>query len=166
MEKTLSRLVGVGMIRRLRQGIYEYPRKDREQGGLMAPDYDRVAKAIARKNGWRIHADGAMAANLLGLTPDAPAQTIYLTDGPSSSIAIADQTIHFKHAAPRKMRVKNRRRALVLQAIRHLGREGVDDETIEAVRQHLTPKDRRRLLKEARYAIDWIYEVVRRIAEL
>ena len=65
VDHALSALTKSGEIRRVARGIYEYPKVNPDLGGQLSPDYDSVARAIARKNGVRIEPSGAWAANLL-----------------------------------------------------------------------------------------------------
>jgi hypothetical protein len=51
-----------------------------------------------------------------------------------------------------------------VQALRHLGRDAVDEQVISRLRQALPVKDRRKLLIDARYTTDWITDVIRRVA--
>ncbi len=67
VRTALFRLQRDNMIRRLTQGLYEYPRQHKSLG-VLPPQVDEVAKAIAEKNGIRIQPSGAYAANLVGLS--------------------------------------------------------------------------------------------------
>ena len=51
------------------------------------------------------------------------------------------------------------------RALRFLGKDAVTDEVIQKIRRILSPAERKRLLKEAKYASTWVPDVVRRIAE-
>ena len=55
--------------------------------------------------------------------------------------------------------------ALVVQALRYLGKEGVSTREIQTLRTALSPAEKRRLVKDARFGVDWIYEVAKKIAE-
>lgn len=55
--------------------------------------------------------------------------------------------------------------ALVVQALRYLGKEGVGPREIDKLRDSLSPAEKRKLMKDARFGVDWIYEVAKRIAE-
>ena len=163
VDKTLSRLACSGKIRRIQRGLYDYPRQSQTLGSKLSPDYDQVARALARRNGWKILAAGAWAANLLGLSTQVPARIVYLTDGPSLTLQLGKQVVEFKHAAPKVMRLKGDLSALVIQALHYLGREGTDRTTVEKLRRQLNIKDRRHLLKNAKYGTGWIYDIVREI---
>jgi len=52
----------------------------------------------------------------------------------------------------------------VVQSLKALGKERVNDSVIRQIKLRLTPKERDRALKEARYAASWVYEVIKRIA--
>jgi len=164
VDKALSRLCAQRIIRRVATGIYDFPRIDEELGGKLSPNINQVAQAIARKNGVRIQPSGAQAANLLGLSTQVPAQVVYLTNGKSRTIDLTNRTIMFKRVEPRKMQPGSDIGVLVTQALRFIGRDHVDKKTIDYLRRQLSESDKKKLLKDARYMEDWIWESVRRIA--
>jgi hypothetical protein len=164
VDMALSALANSGKIRRIQRGLYDYPKASELLGGTLAPDFDQVAHAIARKTGTRIQPSGAVAANLLGLSDQVPAKIVYLTDGRSRTLKIGSQTITFRQTSPKEL-LPNDKIALVVQALRFLGQEAVTDEVIDKIREGLSPTDRKRLQKTAKYASTWIPEAVRKIAE-
>jgi len=164
IDKALSRLYAQGLIRRVTTGIYDLPREEEELGGRLSPDIHQVARAIARKNGVRIQPAGALAANLLGLSTQVPAKIVYLTNGKSRIIKIGTRPLIFKRAEPREMRPGSEIGVLVTQALRFLGKERIEKKVINYLRRQLTNADHKKLLKDARYMEDWIWEVVRRIS--
>jgi hypothetical protein len=164
VDKALSTLAQAGQVRRVSRGVYDYPRVSEELGGELSPDYDQVAQAIARSNAVRIEASGAWAANLLGLSTQVPAKIVYLTNGTSRTFRVGNQAIAFERVGPRQLGAKPGTSSLVVQALRHLGKDGVDEGVIEHLRARLGPAERKSLLRDARYTPDWIFEVVKRIA--
>jgi len=54
--------------------------------------------------------------------------------------------------------------ALVVQALRHLGKDGVGAAEIACLRSTLSDAVKRGLVKDTRFGVDWIYEVAKRIA--
>jgi hypothetical protein len=142
------------------------PKVNPALGGKLSPDIDEAARAIARRQRWKIIPDGAWAANLLSLSTQVPAKIIYLTDGPNKEVLIGRRTIHFKHARPKAMAGLEGKFALVVQALRYLGKEGVGLREIETLRAALSPAEKRKLVKDAQFGVDWIYEVAKRIAEM
>jgi hypothetical protein len=166
IDMALSGLTRSGAIRRVRRGLYDMPKVNPALGGKLSPDIDEAARAIARRQRWKIIPDGAWAANLLSLSTQVPAKIIYLTDGPNKEVLIGRRTIHFKHARPKAMAGLEGKFALVVQALRYLGKEGVGLREIETLRAALSPAEKRKLVKDAQFGVDWIYEVAKRIAEM
>jgi hypothetical protein len=165
IDVTLASLTQSGEIRRIRRGLYDMPKVNPALGGKLSPDVDEAARAIARRQRWKIVPDGVWAANLLGLSTQVPSKIIYLTDGPTNEVQIGRRTIQFKHARPKALAGPEGKSALVVQALRHLGKENVGLREIETLRSELTAKDKRKLLKETRFGVDWIYKVASHIAE-
>src|SRR5258708_4174233 len=114
IDQALSRLQHGGTIRRLAQGIYEFPRIH-PRIGVLSPSAEAVAKAVAARTNSRIQVSQAKAANLLGLSTQVPAQNVFLTEGPSRTVKIGNQTIILKHTAPSKMIGAGTEAELVLQ---------------------------------------------------
>lgn len=77
---------------------------------------------------------------------------------------IASRSIQFKHARPKAMAGLEGKIALVVQALRHPGRDGVGPERSKLARA-LTPVEKRKLVKDTRFGVDWIYDVANRIGE-
>ena len=165
IDMALTSLTRRGIIRRVRRGLYDMPNVNRALGGELSPDIDEAARAIARRQRWKIVPEGAWAANLLGLSTQVPAKIIYLTDGPNNEVPIGRRRIHFKHGRPKVMAGLEGKFALVVQALRHLGKEGVGPREIETLRAALSPAEKRKLVKDTRFGVDCIYEVAKRIAE-
>lgn len=165
IDVTLASLKHSGKIRRIRRGLYDMPKLNPALGGELSPDIDEAARAIARRQRWKIVPDGAWAANLLGLSMQVPSKIIYLTDGPNNEVSIGRRRIHFKHARPKALAGPEGKIALVVQALRYLGKDGVGAREIDALRAGLTPAEKRQLVKDTRFSVDWIYEVAKRIAE-
>jgi hypothetical protein len=80
--KALQRLVGSGLLVRLANGIYWYPKKEKELYGIKIsgkPTLDEIARAIAKRDKARIVPTGIHALNLLNLSTQVPANVVYLT---------------------------------------------------------------------------------------
>jgi len=165
IDMALSGLTREGTIRRIRRGLYDMPKVNPALGGKLTPDIDEAARAIARRQRWKIVPEGAWAANLLGLSTQVPSKIIYLTDGLNNEVPIGRRTIQFKHARPKALAGLEGKFALVVQALRHLGKDGVGQREIETLRAGLSPAEKRKLVKDTRFGVDWIYEVANRIVE-
>ena len=165
IDMALGSLTCRGTIRRVRRGLYDVPKINPALGGELSPDIDEVARAIARRQRWTIIADGAWAANLLGLSTQVPARIVYLSDGPNQEVPIGRRTLQFKHARPKALSGARGKSALVVQALRYLGKSRVGLRERKQLRASLSPTERRRFLNDARFGADWIYEVAKELME-
>lgn len=163
-RKALQLLSRRGVISRLARGLYLYPRSH-PQLGVLSPTPEQIAQALAGKDSLRIQPSGAYAANLLGLSEQVPAKIIFLTDGIDRSIKVGNQEILLKRTTPRDMATAGRASGLVIQALRYLGKERVDDAVLDRLAERLGPDKRSQLMKDVRYAPGWIGDVFRRLAE-
>jgi len=153
-----------GLIRQLARGLYDYPRTDPELG-ILTPSPDAIARALAGRDAVRLQPSGAYAANLLGLSTQIPMKIVYLTDGCSRTVQIGKKHIILKRTTPRNMATAGRISGLVIQALRHLRRQHVDDEVIARLDRRLDADGRKQLLKDVRFASAWIAEIMRRLGK-
>jgi len=162
VAQALVRLVKAGSIRRLAHGLYDYPEKHPTLGDL-PPNYERIAQALAGRDSLKIQPSGAYAANLLGLTEQVPARIVFLTDGFNRTVQINKQQIVLKRTTPKNMATAGRVSGLVIQALRHLGQDHVDDNIIGMLKKRLSDADRRQLMNDLRYAPVWIGNIFRQL---
>lgn len=163
LDKALSRLAAKGTIRRLARGLYDYPREHPELG-ILSPDIEKVAKALAGKDRIRLQAAGAYATNLLGLSEQVPAKVIFLTDGPSRTVKIGRQEIQLRQTTPRNMAAAGRLSGLLMQALRHLGKEHITQERVEHLKRTLPATERQQLVKDLPLAPAWMHPLFRELA--
>lgn len=160
---SLMRYARAGVIRRLARGLYDYPRIDPELGEI-APPTDAIADALRGSGAIRLQPSGAHAAHLLGLTEQVPVRAVFLTDGPTRRVRLGRREIAFRRTTPKNMATAGRISGTVIQALRWLGRRGVDDAVVATLRHRLTDEDKERLMKDIRYAPAWIAEIMRAVA--
>lgn len=163
IENALYKLCREGKIRRVCRGIYDYPKYSELLQQELSPDFDQVAQAFARKFNWRIQPSGDAALNLLGLSTQVPARLEYLSDGPNRQYDIGNYTLAFKKSALEDVGFKYRESGLVVQALKALGQERVDDAVIDALRKQLDETACKRVLKDTVTATGWVYETIKRV---
>jgi hypothetical protein len=163
-DMTLSSLVRDGKVRRIRRGLYDVPRSNPGLGNVLSPDIDQTARALARRYRWTIVPEGAWAANLVGLSTQVPAKTVYLSDGPNKKVQLGRRALHFKHARPHVLGEQEGMCALVVQALRYIGKKRLDERPISRLRTILSDAEKRRLIKATRFGVEWIYETAKKIA--
>jgi hypothetical protein len=164
IDLTLRRLTQGKTIRRLAQGIYDFPRLHKKLG-MLAPSPDDVAAVLASKTGSRVQVSGARAANLLGLTDQVPGQVVYLTDGPPQRIKIGALTIRLKAARPSRFPGTGTRAGLAIQAIRAVGRNADKDFIVRQLSRALDRDDKLQLVKLIQYAPAWSRDIIQRLQE-
>ncbi len=162
VDMALARQLGGGHIRRLARGLYDRP-KHHPQLGLLAPSVEAIAEALKGRDAIRLQPSGAYAANLLGLSDQVPMKVVFLTDGPPRHVKIGNREILFKRTTPRNMATAGRISGAVIQALRWLGRQHVDDAILSVLTQRLTAKEKQTLLSDIRYAPAWIGQAMRAI---
>lgn len=162
IDTALCRLAAQGDIRRLARGLYDYPKKHALLGDLL-PSLDDVAKVIAKDTDSTIQISGARALYLLGLTMQVPAQIVYLTDGRSKDVKIGNTVLKMRHTSPKVMAGAGRKVGTILQAIRYLGRDHLDDDIIDKIKRQLSNDDKQALKQIARYAPGWTKPTIDRM---
>ena len=160
VDIVLWRLARDKTIRRLAQGLYDYPRVHKKLG-ILAPNPDDVAAVLAAKTGSRVQVSGARAANLLGLTDQVPAQLVYLTDGPAQRVKIGAQSIQLKPARPSRFPGAGTPAGLALQAIRAAGPNASKDFVVRQLSRALSARDRAQLAKLIKHSPAWSHEIIR-----
>jgi len=159
----LTRLSRKGIIRQLSRGLYDYP-VEHPTLGRIAASADAVANALASRDATRLQPAGAYAANILGLSEQVPTKILFLTDGPSRHVKLGKREIILKRTTPRNIAAAGRKSGTIVQALRYLGKNHVDDQVLAIIRRQLTDADKEQLLKDIKYAPAWVAEILRRLA--
>jgi hypothetical protein len=159
IDLVLSRLAKRGTIRRLSRGLYLYPQIN-INGSEARPSVETIASALAEAGRMRLQPSGAYAANLLGLSEQVPMKVVFLTDGASRRVPVGDREIIFRRSSPRNMAAAGRLGGLVIQALRHIGPDAVDDPLLRRLRAAVPEEKRRHVLKDALSAPAWIRKVI------
>lgn len=163
-RKALSRLAEEGTIRHLMRGVYDYPAFSTVLNAPASPDPDAIARAIARAHGWTILPSGETALNLLGLSTQVPAQWQYFSDGPSKTYEWTGGALALKHRANKETTLLSPKTALLVQALKTLREERVDNSVLETLRAKFDEKELARAIREAQYSTSWVYEIIKRLA--
>lgn len=159
----LFRLTRKKTIRRLANGLYDYPRTHPELG-VLSPDPEAVAKALARGRNIRIQPSGAYAANLLGLSEQVPARIVFLTDGAPRRIRVGNQEIVLRRTTPRNMATAGRISGTVIQALRYIGKDRITSAHRQSLLRRLSAAEKQQLLKDRLYAPGWMRPLLEEIS--
>ena len=161
----LSRLEEDGVIRRVMRGIYDKPVYNDFLKEYIAPSPSLVAEALARNFGWTIVPCGDTALNILGLSTQVPATWSYVSDGTYKEYTYDNTTIKFKRTTNKEISKLSYKTALVVQALKALGKDNIDDTIINKLKNDLTDEEKATALLEAKAATSWIYEYIKQICK-
>jgi hypothetical protein len=159
IKKALLRLKEKGWLVRLAHGIYFYPKTEKELG-ILFPSTEEIAKAIARRDKARIVPTGVQALNKLGLSTQVPMKVVFLTDGAARSIKVGKRTITFKKTSPKNLLPKGEISSLVIQALKTIGQNKVNDVTLKKLQTILEKEIKANILHDAKLAPAWINKIL------
>lgn len=163
VDQAVSRLAKDGAIRRLKRGLYDFPRKHPKLG-ILTPSADNIASAIARKSGGHWQVSSSRAANAVGLTTQVPAKPVYFINGSSRKVVIGNQVINFHKGSARKMLGAGTPAGTVLQALDYFGKDGINKDMINYLANNLADRDIATLQKYSSSVPDWKRNVIDRIS--
>ena len=166
IRKCLGRCVDDGIIRRVFDGVYEKPKFSKLLNEYLPTDPEKVAYALARSYHWTIAPCGDIALNKLGLTMQVPTLWSYVSDGPYRNYRWNNIQLKFKHKANREISLLSEQTVLVVEAIRALGKERIDENVIAQLQKKLLQSDKEVILSEATTCSEWIYETIRKVCTI
>ena len=136
-EKVVSRALSAeekkGNIVRLAKGMYLRPKTTRF--GIVYPSVDEMVKAIAHRDKSKVQPCGMTALNMLGLSTQVPTKYTYLTSGSSRKLKLGDRLIELKRSVPKNFVFKTTLGALLMQALKSLGKKNISKQEIVQIRK-------------------------------
>ncbi len=165
VKQSINRLVQEGVLRRVIRGVFDKPQYSRLLGGYVAVNPDAVARALARCYHWTLAPCGDTALNMLGLSTQVTAVWSYISDGPYKTFQWDKTKIEFKHRTNKEITGLSPMTILVIQGLKTLGKENIDDKTIRVISGRLNENEKAALLVESTEATDWIYSVIKEICK-
>lgn len=163
IRRNLNRLVQKKAIRRIIKGIYEKPKFSKLLNEYVAVDPSAVAHAIARSYNWTIAPCGNTALNILGISTQVPASWCFFSDGPYKTYIVDNTRIEFKRRTNREITSLSSITALVIQALKTLGKEHITAATITTISSKLSEDDKATLLQEANKSTSWVFDIIQKI---
>jgi hypothetical protein len=164
VDQALSRLHRRATLRRVRRGLYDWPRPSRALNRLAPTNVPAAVAAIARRDGVRIMPNGIVAAHHLGLTNAVPAKAEYWTDGPTRTVQLGPRTVRFKHMHPNLMHWADRPAAAVVSALAWLGPNiAADPATVDQLRRQLPDPVKQDLIAGTAQLPTWAIPIAQRI---
>jgi len=161
VKKSLSRLAETGTIQRVLRGVYELPIYNQFLQETVAPSPHKVAEALARNYGWTTVPNGDTALNLLGLSTQVPAAWEYVSDGPYREYSFGKTALRFKHTANKDISKLPYQSALLAQAMKALGKDGLDERARQHIARRFSPQEQAEILQSGKYMTGWVYEAIK-----
>lgn len=158
---SLSRLEKEKIVLKIMRGIYYKAEYNDFLDEYVAPQADAVAHALSRNYGWTIVPCGDTALNLLGLSTQTPAAWVYVSDGPYKEYTYNQTTIKFKRTTNKEISKLSYKTALVVQALKALGNDSINDSVITKLKNTLTEEEKKTMLMEAKAVTSWIFEYIK-----
>lgn len=165
VRQILKRLADERKIQRIIDGFYYNPKYSELIGEYEAVSIHELALAIARKYNWNIAPYSSTALNLLGLSTQVPTHYKYISSGRYKEYKIGDTILEFKKVNLGEIANMSLKTATVIQAIKSLGKENINAQVMQKIRENLTQEERTDLMNESKSVPAWIYEVIREICE-
>ncbi len=164
IRKALQRLREKGLIKNVTHGIYVRP-KISELVGEVMPSAEEVAQGIAKRDKIKIVPTGAYALNALGLSTQVPLNLVFLTDGAARTIKVGKRTIKFKRTTPKNLLAKGKISAMVIQALREIGKDKATLNEIKKIVAMLKQEDTKNLENDINLTPAWIKEIMKQAIE-
>lgn len=161
VSKALERLVNENELSRVARGIFAILTNDTYLGEI-SPSAEKIAESIRKRDKARIIPTGSLALNMLGLSTQIPTNLVYLTDGSARTIKVGNRSIVFKKTSPKNLSAIGKISAIVIQALKEIGKDNVLDIDIEKILKHLKNEDPYRLEHDIKLAPEWIRIIMRK----
>ena len=145
IRKALSRLVEIGRVERMGQGIYVIPKYDKVFGKVL-PSIEQISNILAKKDHVKIKPSGQNALNKVGLSTQVPMRLVFLTTGHSKRIQIGKSAIIFKPTTAKKLSMKGEITSLLFLGLEELDLKNISSTQLKHI-QMLIKKDTSENLK-------------------
>ena len=163
VSKSLERLTNDAVIIRLANGIYLYPKIDKELGlGVLYPSVEEVALQVAKRDKAHIAPTGAYAMNLLGLSTQVPMNVVFLTDGSPRKIKLGNnRIITFKHTVPKNLAFVSKTAQLATFALKEIGETNVNEEHLKQLQKVFSAINEKSIEADHKLMPAWIRKIIK-----
>jgi hypothetical protein len=161
---TLSRLASKGIIRRVQRGVYDVTHSH-PIVGTMGASTPSIAKAIARRDGLKISASGAVAANELGFSTQVPARRTYGVAPRTKTIKVGKNgSITFTKRSGKVLAIAGRASGDLSEALRNMGRGNVSKADLIALGKRMNATARKQLMSDLHLVPAWMRNYFKEVA--
>lgn len=140
IDKTLTRLVNKGIIKRITRGVFVRPKNSKYIPNVM-PSASKVVEAIARNTGETVQVHGATAVNHFKLSTQVPAIPTFITSGPTREFRMGKLKIKLQHVSHRKLLHAGEPAGMALTALWHIGKNNISNHAFQNIEKKLSVKE-------------------------
>ena len=135
--------------------------------GPLKPSLYEIAEAIAKRDQVEIMPTGAAALNILGLSTQVPTKVNYLTTGSPRTVKVDGSEISFIRSVPRNFAYKSKMMAMLVQALRNIGKGNVTNEEMSAIYRLIqdNPAEAQLIKKDISLAPAWMQNFFKEITK-
>ena len=161
VSKSLEILEDQQIIKRARRGVYYIPKFNETLGIEEMPNINEIANAIARHFNIIIIPSGNYALNIIGISTQIPTKYTYITNGPYNEYKVGNNTIYFKHSTSRVVTNLSYKILIVIQGLKTLGKDNVDNDIIYKIGKFLDKTDKEYIKTHNLRITSWINDILK-----
>jgi len=162
IDQTLSRIAKTNKIIKVATGLYCIPDRHPLIGEIPAK-IDDIVQVYAKKHGYQVQVSPAKAANLLGLSQQVPSKYFYITNAPSRKLEVNGIEVNLTHVCPKKLVGVGTKAGLIIQALYSFGKDRVNDETIDKLKNMVDSTDIKNLKTWMDLTPYWMQSVIKEV---
>lgn len=155
IKRTLHRIEVTHTIERIMNGLYYKP----SPLGT-PPEMKRVAQALARKFSWTLTPSREHCLYALGLSKKDDDGSTFLSSGPARHYDIFGRKLTFHHTQSKDITGISEKSAMVVEALRGVGRGNITVRTLSIIRSRLTIREMETMRRECTGVTNWIYDAI------
>lgn len=161
VTKLLAQFEKEDLIARIAKGIYVKAKKTRF--GVVYPSAFELVKEIGKRDKAIVIPTGETAANRLGFTTQVPMNACFITSGTPRKLKLGNRTVTLKHGVPRNFAYKGKLMPELVQALRSIGKENINDAVEKRVAQLLSETPETATIEhDLLLAPVWVRQIIRR----
>ena len=139
IQKAFSRLVKEGVVVRVSKGFYVRPKPLPSLPSISTTtSANKVARAWAKKHGYKLVSQGLESAYRLGFQTQAPMKAVYWSDGPSRRFEVGNEVVEVKHRSPIQLRWDGKPEGTLLRGLSVTPAEAVEMNTLTTAFKRLS----------------------------
>ena len=96
------------------------------------------------------------------MSTQVPSEWAYASNGPNKEYLLGRNIIRFKRTARKDITKLSYKAALLVQAIKAIGKDRLDSEYIKKIARLMTEDEKSAILADGQYMTGWVYDAVKK----